>query len=371
MNNTLAAIQGNLYLAKNKMHEKGLSSTRLDNIGRLSMRAAEMVQQLLTFARKDMVSRRPFSLTSFMREEFKLFKSLIPENIDCSIEQCDEEMTIHGDATQLQQALVNLLNNARDAVRNTTQPEIRFILETCIINTELQQEHRQFKDEKLAHLIIRDNGSGISEKALKHIFEPFFTTKNVGEGTGLGLAMVYGSIQTHGGVIEIESKEGVGTTFHLYLPLSQEHTIETEEQTDAILSGEGETILLVDDDEGVRHTTGEVLESMGYKILTASDGKQGLDVFHANQNHIDVIISDVVMPNMGGVELARQARMTNRNMPIILVTGYDEEWATGAHNSIDQVNILQKPVSYAELSRLLRTLITFGNQSQDQSTTIK
>ncbi|ATX78769.1 PAS domain S-box-containing protein [Mariprofundus aestuarium] len=356
-NNTLAAIQGNLYLAKKQMGNKELVSTKLSNIETLGIHAAEIVKQLLTFARKDMVNTRPFSLTSFLSTELSLFKSIIPENIDYTIDLCDEGLTIRGDSAQLQQALVNLLNNARDAVRNTEQPKINLMLESFTTTTAFQQKHRGIKGERLAHLIVSDNGSGIPKAALEHVFEPFYTTKGVGEGTGLGLAMVYGSIQTHGGTIEIESEQGKGSTFHIYLPLCQEDEKVLEEPEKAPVPGEGETILLVDDDDEVRSTTREVLESMDYRVLTASNGQEGLEIFHANQNDIDVIISDVVMPKMGGAELARRAKEIDSDIQVILITGYDDQWAAEAQGASEHTEIVLKPLSFPKLSQTLRTII--------------
>ncbi|ATX82790.1 PAS domain S-box-containing protein [Mariprofundus ferrinatatus] len=359
-NNTLAAIQGNLYLAKKQLDDKELLASKLNNIVSLSEHAAEIVRQLLTFARKDIVTHQPFSLTSLLRTELSLFRSIIPENIDYSIELCDEELNVLGDSTQLQQALVNLLNNARDAVRNTEQPKISFTLEPFSINTGFQQKHPEIQGDGVAHLIIRDNGSGIPAATLEHIFEPFYTTKAVGEGTGLGLAMVYGSIQTHGGAVDVESSEGKGTTFHIYLPLCQKDGKQTDKPETPPVAGEGETILLVDDDDDVRSTTCEVLESMGYRVLIASDGQQGLDTFDAYQHEIDLIISDVVMPKMGGTEFSRRAKERVHDIPVILITGYDERQVADIQDDLGDIELLQKPISYPLLSQTLRSLLGSG-----------
>ncbi len=299
-NNTLAAIMGNLYLAKKQIDKKELLNSKLSIIEDLSDHAAEMVKQLLTFARKDMVSTRPFSLTSFLNEEFKLSKSIIPENISYSMNLSSEELTIHGDVTQLQQVLINLLNNARDAVRDIQQPSIICSLEPFNVDADFSHRHPEISTERLAHLKVEDNGMGVSKEDLGHVFEPFFTTKAVGEGTGLGLSMVYGSIQTHGGVIEVESTEGEGTAFHVYLPLTQSDGVVVERVEEIAIEGKGETILLIDDEMSVRETTGEVLRELGYKVLLAADGEDGLEKFKANSGGIDAIISDAVMPRMGG-----------------------------------------------------------------------
>jgi len=358
-NNTLAAMKGNLYLAKKHSDQKIVVDTKLDNIEKLSARAAKMVKQLLTFARKDMVSRQQFSLNSLLKEEFQLSKIIVPENIDCSIEVCDEELLIVGDVTQLQQALINLLNNAMDAVRDSKKPKIIFTLDAFDIDADFRKKHPEAKGEKLAHLTIEDNGSGISINNLEHIYEPFFTTKGVGEGTGLGLSMVYGSLQRHGGIIEVTSLEGEGTSFHIYIPLAErdENFLGFESGQETIVQGEGETILLIDDEQSVRETTGEVLSSMGYNVLLASDGQEGLKIFNANHSGVDVIISDVVMPEMGGVELAKSVHSIKQDLPIILATGYDHEQKLNTVEDSLHTIIIHKPFSFEKLSKLLRTLL--------------
>ncbi|TLS76487.1 response regulator [Mariprofundus erugo] len=354
-NNTLAAIKGNIYLARHQMNDRLVVDAKLNFIEELADRAAEMVKQLLTFARKDMVSTRPFSLTSFMNEEFKLSRSIIPENIDYSMRLSNQELIIHGDATQLQQALINLLNNARDAVAHVHQARITCALELFSVDADFLARHPEIRGEQLAHLSVEDNGAGISPDAIGHIFEPFFTTKGVGEGTGLGLSMVYGSIQTHGGVIEVESSPGQGTVFHIYLPLTEVGELPVELEEDEALEGSGETILLVDDEVAVLNTTGEVLRGLGYHVLLASNGEEGLQTYRDHAADIDVIISDAVMPKMGGVEFAGHVRRLNPDIPVIIITGYDRDWALKTRRV--EVETLLKPFSIVELSRVLHKVI--------------
>ena len=356
-NNTLAAIQGNLYLAKKKMDEKDTLNTKLDNIEQLSEHAADMVQQLLTFARKDRVSTRPFSLTSFMTEGFKLSKNIIPESVNYSIDLCDEELIIHGDATQLQQALMNLLNNARDAVRDTKQPRIVCTLESFSVDADFQQGHPEIKGERVAHLVVKDNGCGISEDALAQIFVPFFTTKGVGEGTGLGLAMVYGSVQTHGGAIEVDSREGEGTAFHLYLPLYTGEEKSVEKPKESIVPGEGENILLVDDETGMREAVGEVLTSLGYRVLSAADGEEAVELFKADADGVSLVVTDVVMPKMGGIDAVKQMRLLNSEVPVIFATGYDKDQSATSREEIERSITISKPFSFETLSQSIRTMI--------------
>lgn len=354
-NNTLAAIKGNIYLARHHMSDRSAVESKLNYIEELGDRAAEMVKQLLTFARKDMISTRPFSLTSFMSEEFKLSRSIIPENIDYSMRLSDQELMIHGDATQLQQALINLLNNARDAVAHVHQARITCALGLFHADADFLTRHPEVRSESLAHLSIEDNGEGIPPDVIDHIFEPFFTTKGVGEGTGLGLSMVYGSIQTHGGVIEVESLPGHGTAFHIYLPLTCERELPADDDEEEVQQGSGETVLLVDDEAAVLKTTGEVLQGLGYHVLLASNGEEGLQIYREHAAAIDVIISDAVMPKMGGMEFAGHVRRIDPAIPVIIITGYDRDWALNTRHV--ETETLLKPFSVVELSRLLHNVI--------------
>ncbi len=356
-NNTLSAIQANLYLAKFKASEKNVLNAKLGNIEKLTARAAEMVQQLLTFARKDMLNIHLLPLTSLIRDEFKLIKNILPKNIDYNTDLCDEELIIHGDATQIQQLLINLLNNARDAVRHSNQPKIVCTLKSFNVNTAFQDKHPKIKNKRFAHLIVEDNGCGISENELAQIFVPFFTTKAVGEGTGLGLAMVYGSIQTHRGIIEVESKEDKGTAFHIYLPLSKNSELFVTKSEELILPGKGETILLADDEEDILEATSEVLNSLGYKVLLAANGKEIVELFNINADEVSLVITDIVMPKMSGIDAAKKIRLINSEIPIIFATGYDKKRPAHSSEEIENSISISKPFSIGQLSQLIRKAI--------------
>jgi len=356
-NNMLAAIQGNVYLSRLKLGDMPEVTEKLDNIELLGTRAADMVKQLLTFARKDRVRMSPFSLNSFIKEAYKLAKTAVPENIELACDPCQEDLMITGDATQLQQALMNLLNNARDAVSDVNRPKVSCQLRPFHASEEFKQTHPEIQGTQFAKLIIRDNGSGIPKDHLNKIFEPFFTTKGVGEGTGLGLSMVYGTVQSHGGYIEAESEQGSGTAFSIYLPLQDGEQEITSQKDSDITTGAGETILLVDDEESVRSTTCEVLESLNYKVITASDGEQAMALFIAHQKEIDLILTDIVMPKLGGIDLAKSIRLLNQDVPIILATGYDKKLAIASADRIDHSIIVNKPFSIETLSISMQKMI--------------
>jgi PAS domain S-box-containing protein len=361
-NNMLAAIQGNLYLAKTDLSNESRTMTRLENIETLSQRAADIVHQLLTFARKDTVSMKPISLNTFISTAFKLASNAIQESIEHSCKTCEEELIINGDATQLQQVLLNLLNNAAHAVTGVASPRIICNLEHFVASDKFLVLHPELSSTHFARLTVQDNGCGISHEHLKKVFDPFFTTKDVGEGTGLGLAMVYGSIQTHGGAVEVESEPGVGTAFHVYLPLEKVEVVEISEDKDESTPGSKEVILIIDDEIDMREIISEVLSSLNYRVIEACDGNEGLRIFEEMHNDIALVISDIVMPNLGGVDAVKKMRALNHKLPVILMTGYDIKDTLVSENRIEKCIVLSKPFSFEALSRSIRSLLELNQK---------
>lgn len=356
-NNMLAAIQGNVYLSKRALKNQPEVVDKLDSIEELGSRAAEMVKQLLTFARKDRVQMHPMSLNDFIKDAYKLAKAAIPENIELICDYCEEDLMVQADTTQLQQALMNLLNNARDAVEGCVQPQICCVLRPFVATEQFKKAHPELRGEHFSRLEIKDNGEGISREHLNKIFEPFFTTKNVGKGTGLGLAMVYGAVQSHGGALEVVSEAKQGSTFTIYLPLKEGEDEQIAQDQGAVVEGNGQLILLVDDENSMRETTSEVLESLGYKVLTAADGQEALTLFTAQQQDIKLILTDIVMPQVGGVDLAKSVRLLNKSVPIIFTTGYDMQQAIESMEDIEHCQVIHKPFSFEELSQLMVKLL--------------
>ncbi len=356
-NNMLAAIQGNIYLAKTSLSNEPAIAARIENIETLSERAADIVHQLLTFARKGNVSMNPIALNTFISTAYKLASNVLPENIEQTCNTCEKELIISGDSTQLQQVLLNLLNNASHAVTGVDGPRIICSLNHYIASNEFLSLHPELFSTQFARLTIEDNGCGIRHDFLHKVFEPFFTTKDVGEGTGLGLAMVYGSIQTHGGAVEVDSEPGVGTTFHIYLPLINTEAVEPLKDKDESTPGNKEIILVIDDEIDMRKIISEVLTSLNYRAIEASDGMEGLQIFEEMHKDIALVISDIVMPNLGGVETAKKMRAINAQLPVILMTGYDRKDTLLKDNKLDGFVVLSKPFSFETLSRSIRSLL--------------
>jgi len=354
-NNTLAALQGNLYLAERFIDDHSRVAERLQIIRKLSDHSAEMVRQLMTFARKDIVQMKPFSLNGFFREIEILIPTVVPENIRFNMKLCDEELEIKGDSTQLHQLILNLLNNARDALEQTANPAIDCLLTRYDPDEAFYEQHPELQAGPMAHIIIRDNGCGIPEEHLDHVFEPFYTTKEVGKGTGLGMSMAYGSVQTHKGAIDIESEIDKGTSVHLYLPLAMDAVKETSKPLPAHQENalQPSTILLVDDNIHVRSVCNEALKSLGHEVLTADDGKTALECFIQHREQISLVITDIVMPIMGGFELVKQIRRHDEEMPVIFITGYDPAHANVPGSLMKNSSILTKPFSIKALAEMI------------------
>ncbi|MDQ7057469.1 MAG: ATP-binding protein [Ghiorsea sp.] len=351
-NNILAGIMGNVYLLQMHFSQDSNAAQKLNRIDQLSERATGLIQQMLTFARKDTVSMINLELSQLVTEVFGLIRTSIPKNIVLNLDVAQNNIAIHGDTTQIHQVLLNLVNNARDAVEGIEQPCINITLNTYEVDESFVQQRPYFNIGNYALLSIQDNGCGIPDEHLEHLFEPFFTTKEVGKGTGLGLSMVFGAVKRHQGFIEVENHETQGTTFQVYIPLlEQQATVSpTEEIQTVTTQGHGELILLVDDEPMVLEMGADVLESLGYRVLQACDGREAVDMFSKHQHDIALVITDVVMPELSGIEAAQRMRQIQSNIPVIFSTGYDPDSTLTKNILAKHELILSKPYHINELS---------------------
>jgi len=359
-NNMLAAMIGSMYMIKQKLQHEPETLQRVEALEQQSFRAADMIKQLLAFARKGNVDVQSLSFTSLMKEVFKLTRLTIPENITLQLDVCDENLEIQGDASLLQQILMNLMNNARDAVAKALEPSIHVDIDAFQADSDFVARH---PDGQLkmhyARLRVRDNGCGISQSDTKKVFEPFYTTKEIGKGTGLGLAMIDGSVQSHGGFIDIQSEVGKGTLFSLYFPLqSAAHQQPMEVLSEATnTDGNGELILMVDDEASLRVVHGELLSRLGYRVLLAEDGDAASRIFAQHQDEIQLLITDVVMPHCGGVELAQRIWQQRPSMPVLFVTGYDKNQLSNIPTDQHHVQMLLKPFSIDAMAQHIHAML--------------
>ena len=353
-NNIVGAIIlfGELLLA-----EKGFSESARDRIRLIveqGHRAAELTQQILDFGRKSIVERRPTDLLRFLREFERLVGRTLPEPISVRIEAGAAEYIVNADPGRLQQALLNLTLNARDAI-----PESG-VISFQLSQVEVQADAPPYRDMPAGSWIllsVSDTGTGIPLEVLPHIFEPFYTTKPIGEGTGLGLSQVYGIVKQHDGYIDVQSAPGQGTTFLIYFPvIAAPPSAGTPEGPAADFQGNGETILVVEDDEAARNALGETLLRMNYNILLAEDGARALELFAAS-DRIALVISDVVMPRIGGMELFRELRKLNPEVRALLVTGYPLGRDTRELLEAGKAGWIQKPFDSRTLGTRIRLML--------------
>ncbi len=368
-NNMLSALTGHVYIAKAQLKKTAIHDAvaneklllRLGQMERLGAGAAEMIQQLMTFARKSDVEKTSLELPSFMKEALTLAEVSLPSKIDFQVDIDLDRLHVSANATQLQQVLMNLVNNARDAVGGVDRPRIRVSLKR-VDASHASLLRRSAPLQSYVEISVSDNGCGIAAENLTKIMEPFFTTKAVGKGTGLGLSMVYGIVQDHQGYIDISSPAGDGTSIQIFLPITDADC--STQQATHVYHGHGETILLVDDQQHLRETFHEVLESLGYVVLEACDGIEALDVYFKHAVKISAVVSDVMMPRMQGGELAARIKQHNPMLPVLLMSGYDRDDVLNGDTRglVDQV--LSKPVAVDVLSQALCQMLARSKSGQ-------
>ena|GEM_PF-1302881 len=362
-NNVLSGIVLSLSTLQRQLPDHPQTQERLEGLLCNCHRAADIIKQLLIFARKDSVEMRILPLNALVKETIKLARLTVPESIRLDLQIADEPLLVEANAGQIQQVLMNLLINARDAVANVEEAKISISLAPARNSAEAVQD-RQLA--RFALLTVHDNGHGIAPEIRDKIFEPFFTTKEAGQGTGLGLAMSYGAIKSHGGQIEVESSLHQGTTFKVYLPLKEPAAIESEIDERSHPTGSGETLLLADDDDLIRNSLGDFLQLLGFRVLFAGDGDEAMRLFDAHAAEIDLAILDLVMPHAGGTMVAQHIRRQGAAIPIIFVTGYDRRRVLGAALQMEGTVALDKPFQLYQLTHLIHDLLTLRRQPGDR-----
>ncbi|MGC8874824.1 MAG: hybrid sensor histidine kinase/response regulator, partial [Chloroflexia bacterium] len=350
-------LQGILSFADLLRQEPGLPDSAqepLRLIMQLAERAARVNRQILDFTRQSVSEKHPLNLVPFAREIVYLLQRMIPENIRVSLEYASGEYWVNADVAQLQQVLINLATNARDAMPEGGHLTIRLTRHDLL-------EGAQFPGFRLpagnwVRLEISDTGQGIAPEILPRVFEPFFTTKERGQGTGLGLAQVYGIVKQHDGHIDITSQVGKGTTVAIYLPALPDEPKEDLRlrSKEGIPRGKGELVLLVEDDPAVLEAARAALERLNYQVLAASDGRQALELFRQHRHEIALVIADLVMPGLGGIALCQALRAINPCVRVLLLSGYPLGAQTSLLSPHGVVGWLQKPVDLEGLAWALR-----------------
>ena len=318
-------------------------------------RATGLIRQLLAFARRQILAPSNLNLNRSVREVLSLLEKVIGKDIELKTALAEDLAVVRADPTQVEQVLMNLCLNSRDAMPSGGRLQIET---RNVALTEAQS--RAMPDVaagSFVELSVADSGIGMDAATREHIFEPFFTTKGAGKGTGLGLATVYGIVRQHGGAIRVESEVNKGSTFRIYFPADSEaaaptSTLPAEETRPA--TGGSETILLAEDHEGIREMARVTLESLGYRVLIACDGREAVEMFDANRNGISAVVLDVIMPRLGGRETYAEITKLRRDVPVVFATGYSNEVAALNEMLARGIAVLQKPYSPTLLARRVR-----------------
>lgn len=356
-NNILTAILGYAHLTLMKLNDDNPLCPYLNQIVLAVDKASSLTNSLLAFSRKQMISIIPIKLNDVIKDLEKMLQRIIGEDIELKTFLSEEDLIIIADYSQLEQVVLNLAVNARDAMPDGGL----LIIETekIEIDEEYAKTHGYGKPGAYALLTITDFGTGIDKDILDKIFEPFFTTKGRDKGTGLGLSMVYGIVKQHNGYINCYSEIGKGTIFKIYLPLTQQKTISAKPSTPITTNIVGaETILLAEDDENVRKLTKYVLEKYGYRVIEAVDGENAIEKFKENQPDIDLLLFDVIMPKMNGKIAYEEIKKMQADIKVIFLSGYTANVIHKKGILEEGINLVLKPVPPIKLLNKIRQVLS-------------
>ena len=347
-NNILSGILGYASFMKMKVDHDHPFFGYIDTIEKGAQRAAELTAQLLAFAKGGRVDVKTIDLWNVIDETVKILRRTFDKRIEIITKHSERPTNIEGDRVQLQQVVMNLCVNARDAM-----PEGGKL--TLQIEESLLEEGLE-KGGHYEVLSVSDTGLGMSEEVKGRIFEPFYTTKEEGKGTGLGLSLVYGVVKNHGGFIRVESEPGRGSTFRIYLP-SSDRGVEVEKEEEGEVLGGGERILVVDDEEAIREFTKAILEDYGYRVETAGDGEEGVRFYEEGWKGIDLVVLDMVMPKLGGRDVYERLRRINPEVKVVLTTGYSRNGRAREILGEGVQGFIQKPYQSKELLSVIKKVL--------------
>jgi len=355
-NNMLQAVMLHAELALKILPGQSTANRRVDAILQQSRQGAILIRQILDFARKTVSQPQPLELAPFLKESVRLLSSTIPETIRIGLEVGSEELRVVADPAQMQQLITNLATNAADAMPEGG--ELNIVLESTDVSSgELPVP--DMAPGRWVRLRVTDTGCGMPAHVLERVFEPFFTTREPGQGTGLGLAQVYGIVMQHGGHVGVDSEEGAGSNFDVYLPTAPADVVDSGSwpaQTE-VVPGSGELVMIVEDDPAILDVAREGVRDLGYRVVTASDGVEALELHDALGEEVVLVVSDMVMPDVGGLELARRLRDRGARSKVLLMTGYPLERDAGGRLTEGIVDWLQKPFTMDRLAAAITRVL--------------
>jgi len=359
-NNMLAVILLQAELALMSLEPHHPLYTRLREIHQAAERSSKLTQQLLAFARKQTINPRVLDLNETVAETLKMLDRLIGEDVQLVWSPTSHLWRVKIDPTQFDQVLANLCVNARDAITGAGQ--IFIDARNVIIDEEYCKYYAEARPGEFVLLSVSDTGSGIAPETMTRIFDPFFTTKEIGRGTGLGLPTVYGIVRQNNGFINVYSEVGRGTTFNIYLPRHDGEVVDAPNIGESLLRyGLGETVLLVEDEPSMLEVAQLMLDQLGYRVLTASTPRQALHLAEEHAQPIDLVITDVIMPEMNGYDLTERLRILIPTVRTIFMSGYSASLI--AHRGVlrQDINYIQKPFSIIDLAAKIRLVLEAGD----------
>ncbi len=356
-NNILGVISACSEFLRDRVENGSQAAQFVDNLRKAAERGAALTRQLLVFSRKQIVQTQVLNLNTRLQEVSRLLRPLMGDDVEIVISPRSGDVFVEADPGQLDQVVMNLAVNARDAMPGGG----KLILETKLVqfDADLARLHYPMTVGTYVLLAVSDTGTGMDELTLQRIFEPFFTTKEIGKGTGLGLATVYGIVKQAGGSIWVYSEPGRGTTFKIYLPSAEEKVgMAVEQQPEAAAPRhEGTTILLVEDDEMFGSLTRQMLEEHGYRVVTAADGKSALETVAASDGSVKLVLTDVVMRGVSGPELVSRLRKSHPDIRIVYMSGYTGELIADRDVLSSGITLLEKPFTRVALLKAIDTAL--------------
>jgi signal transduction histidine kinase len=357
-NNLLTGILGNASLLLDELSEGVFSRTYAQAISDAAERAAKLTHQMLAYSGRGRFVVEPVNLSAYIRQTTALIDASIPKNVELRLDLSDDLPSIEADTGQLQQVLMNLVINAAEAIgpsggRVTVGSSVQAIDNTYIQTLKTADN---IKPGRYVVVEVSDNGCGMDEQTLARMFDPFFTTKFAGRG--LGLAAVQGIVRGHKGAIKIYSTPGQGTIARVLFPVAAARASEGQSAAPASTGRGAGTVLVIDDEEVIRSTANSALRRLGYRVLTASDGAQGVEVYRILQNRISLVLLDMTMPGISGEETLNQLRKINPAVPIVLSSGFSEAEALSRFGNQSLAGFLQKPYTMQKLGELVKSATT-------------
>jgi PAS domain S-box-containing protein len=354
-NNLLGVILNYADFVADELDEGTTAHTDVVEIRRAAERATDLTRQLLIFSRREVIKPAPVDLTEVVRDVERLLQRTLGEHVELSFNLSRSVPAVLADPGQIEQVLVNLAVNARDAMQDGG----RLVIETSEVelDRDFLHDHPELSPGRYVRLTVADNGCGMEPEVAARVFEPFFSTKRKGEGTGLGMATVYGIVTAAGGEISLYSEPGEGTVFRIHLPAVDSTVPARPDELAVHGTGRGESVLLVEDEDAVRALAKRILTEGGYRVAATSRGADAVRLLEDPRQEFDLLISDVVMPGMRGVELARRAQELRPELPVLMMSGYTTPMAEEDRRAMAEAPLLEKPFSRRDLLGEVRTLL--------------